>query len=102
MNFAALQKFAPLLDLLGKMSGRTTDEELGKVAAALAGDGDPKPLASFLTTLRGISPETKVSDLLGSPAAMQLLESVKTSAEKQQSGIFCTCPVCQTSFETEL
>lgn len=102
MDLAAIQKYAPMLGLLGRKSGSTSDQELGVVAKVLAGNGDPEPLASFLCALRDATPATKVADLLGSPGAKSLLESFKTQMTKVESGIFCTCPDCGTSFETDL
>lgn len=101
MNFGDLQKFAPLLSLLNKPSGSISDDELQIVAKTLAGEGDPGPLASFMTTLRDANPATKVADLLGSDGAKTLFDKVKDANGRVESGIFCTCPSCGTSFETD-
>lgn len=102
MNFGDLQKFAPMLTLLGKPSGSISDDELRAVANTLAGDGDSGPLMSFMTTLRDSNPATKVADLLGSDGAKVLFEKIKDTKTHAESGVFCTCPSCGTSFETDL
>lgn len=102
MNFGDLQKFAPLLSLLGKPSGSISDAELRTVATTLAGDGDPSSLTSFMTTLRDANPDTKVADLLGSDGAKTLFDKIRDVSTRGESGIFCTCPSCGTSFETDL
>lgn len=102
MNFTDLQKFAPMLSLLGKPSGAISNDELKTVSSALAGNGDPNPLMSFMTTLRDANPDTKVADLLGSDGAKVLFEKIKGAQCRAESGVFCTCPSCGTSFETDL
>lgn len=102
MNFTDLQKFAPMLSLLGKPSSGISDEDLKTVADVLAGSGDSSSLLSFMTTLRDANPDTKVADLLGSDGAKVLFDKIKDAKSRTDSGIFCTCPSCGTSFETDL
>lgn len=105
MNFAALQRYAPLLSLGSKAVGSLKDDELRQAATALAGDNSDT-LFDFFKKLRSATPETVVSDVLGSDAARDLLSGVQQRiAQRQAEGansIFCTCPNCNVSFETEL
>lgn len=101
MDFAALQRFAPLLALGSKAVGKLEDAELASAAKALAGEGSG-PLLEFFKVLRSATPDSVVSDVLGSPHAQQLLKQVQQAKVERESSIFCKCPECGTAFETEL
>lgn len=96
------QQFAPLLVFAKRATGTMTDAELGGIAKSLAGEA-AEDLLPLLQILRDKEPETMVPEILSSPSARKLFQSMKQQTEAANRVIFCTCPCgCGVSFETEI
>lgn len=103
MNLALITRLSPLAGLVGRSVSSVTDEEMGKMATALAGDDvDVSGLVSFLKKLRLQSPDQPAISILGSEAAQSLFKKLGDSNQQVNSTMFCTCPACELNFEVEL
>jgi hypothetical protein len=78
-----------------------TSDELKGVAIALAGE-QAEGLLPLLETLRAESPDQNVAGILGSPAAAKIYQKLRAETEAEDSIVFCRCPACGVSFETDL
>lgn len=106
MSVAALTRFAPLLSMATKPVGQLTDQMLLDAATAIGGGDSAETWVELFKTIRSSEPATKVSDLLGSPTVLKLIESAGEQqtkvAEDARTEIFCRCPFCSRSFEISL
>lgn len=103
MNFALIQRFAPLAGLLNKTVSQITPQEMGAVAVALTGNADAA--THFLPVLESLaksSPDSNALTILGTDAAKNLFDKLHKEAEAVNRTMFCTCPVCDANFETEI
>lgn len=92
-----------LLALANKNVGDLTDNDIGQAAALIAGQsGQSDGLTSFFKILRDAEPNAKVTDLLSTPSANDMLklavDRLRTATEAKESGTFCRCPNCQFPF----
>lgn len=101
MDLAVLQKFLPLFSLLGRPAGELTDTDLQTVSSALSKD-DPQTARELFDLIKANEPAVLVKNLLGSKTVKSLVASAKAKTQEVNSTIFCKCPVCDTSFETDL
>lgn len=101
MDFAALQRFAPLFTLATRESGSLTDDELRDVATAIAGDG-ADALYPLLNTLRSQEPAERVNTILASPTAQKIFTDFTKRNAAEDKAIFVKCPHCDRTFEETL
>lgn len=93
-----------LLTMANKTAGSLTDADLLSVAKLVAGE-QPDGLFSLFKVLRDAEPGAKVSDLLSTPSANEVLQlatsKLKNATQEKEGGIFCRCPNCDFAFITE-
>lgn len=96
----------PLLALANKKAHELTDDDLSSLASTLAGKGDAsEALLGALKVLREKEPAAAAAEILGSPTAMKIFESVKErikQAGEDDTSAFIKCPHCGQLSEHEL
>jgi len=101
MSFAAVQKFVPLLGLFGKPAGELQDSDLAVISQALSEDSQ-ETVTELFALLKRNEPATLVKNLLGSRTVKSMVESAQGKKQEAEKSIFCKCPACEVSFETEI
>lgn len=106
LNLAALQRFMPLMALANKKAHELTDDDLSSLSTTLAGEGEASnALLGALKVLREKEPLAAAAEILGSPTAMKIFESVKEriiQAGESDNSAFIKCPHCGQLSEHEL
>lgn len=108
-----VERFQPLIKLAGRTSGSVSEQELTDIARALLSDpegnldnGAREAFVGLLGRLRDAAPSTPVLSLLGSPEAAKVYNTLLEAQQKRMASepvsMFCRCPGCALSFETEL
>lgn len=93
-----------LVSLAGKKASQLSDADLMRAATALGGS-ENSGLLDLFKRIRDAEPDTKITDLLKTPTAVEALKSITSSLRERsedESGVACRCPACGFRFITEL
>lgn len=95
-------KYLPLLQLAPRLVETMSAKELKQLVSGFVPKGSVPDFVATLTQTRGMTGEDAMGHILKSPVVQTLVNGTRQQTEEAESSLFCRCPECGFTYETQL